>query len=181
MASSRRSTPIMAAYHTRFGATKNPAGSAMTKTIASSRMAGSVRTPYAIPRSEFFVALKSRFTARRCLLNGRLTAARVAARDGADYSAARYSERSAARLAHQSGGLGVASSNLAAPTILTGRFGVRQRSIDQAAAGDELVERGAQLALGSGARTPGRSGNRKQRLTPLIRTRLRCALTDDVR
>jgi hypothetical protein len=27
------------------------------------------------------------------------------------------SERSAARLAHQSGGLGVASSNLAAPTI----------------------------------------------------------------
>ena len=29
---------------------------------------------------------------------------------------ARSSERSAARLAHQSGGLGVASSNLAAPT-----------------------------------------------------------------
>jgi hypothetical protein len=32
------------------------------------------------------------------------------------YSRARASERSAARLAHQSGGLGVASSNLAAPT-----------------------------------------------------------------
>src|SRR4029078_796240 len=30
-------------------------------------------------------------------------------------------ERSAARLAHQSGGLGVASSNLAAPTIHSGR------------------------------------------------------------
>ncbi len=35
----------------------------------------------------------------------------------ADYSPAASTERSAARLAHQSGGLGVASSNLAAPTI----------------------------------------------------------------
>src|SRR5262249_16264221 len=33
-----------------------------------------------------------------------------------DYQRVSLSERSAARLAHQSGGLGVASSNLAAPT-----------------------------------------------------------------
>jgi hypothetical protein len=41
--------------------------------------------------------------------------ASVAPRNGAYYSLG-AAERSAARLAHQSGGLGVASSNLAAPT-----------------------------------------------------------------
>jgi hypothetical protein len=35
---------------------------------------------------------------------------------GADYSPRTSAERSAARLAHQSGGLGVPSSNLGAPT-----------------------------------------------------------------
>src|SRR5215469_15663384 len=51
-------------------------------------------------------------------LGGQTWGRRVAARDPAHYSAGRCSERSAARLAHQSGGLGVASSNLAAPTII---------------------------------------------------------------
>ena len=40
----------------------------------------------------------------------------IALRKAADYSPAASAERSAARLAHQSGGLGVPSSNLGAPT-----------------------------------------------------------------
>ena len=106
----------MATYQAKLGATKMPSGTAMTKMIASSRTAASVLMPSTIPRSEFLVALKSRFTARRNRLCGHAEPVRVAAQDLADYSAARYSERSAARLAHQSGGLGVPSSNLGAPT-----------------------------------------------------------------
>src|SRR5580704_11718932 len=106
----------MATYQAKLGATKMPSGTAMTKMIASSRTAASVLMPSTIPRSEFLVALKSRFTARRNRLSGHAEPVRVAAQDPADYSAARYSERSAARLAHQSGRLGVPSSNLGAPT-----------------------------------------------------------------
>ena len=111
----------MATYQARLGAMTKPIGTASTKAIASSRTAASVLMPSTIPRSEFLVALKIRITARRDWLCGsgstsdRLPA-RVAAQDPDDYSAARYSERSAARLAHQSGGLGVPSSNLGAPT-----------------------------------------------------------------
>ena len=47
---------------------------------------------------------------------GRPNPEAIALRKVADYSPAASAERSAARLAHQSGGLGVASSNLAAPT-----------------------------------------------------------------
>ena len=72
-----------------------------------------------MPRSEFLVALIIRFTALRDGLRGGARPARVAAWEPDDYSAARYSERSAARLAHQSGGLGVPSSNLGAPTTQT--------------------------------------------------------------
>ena len=109
----------MATYHAKLGAMKMPSGTAMAKMIASSRTAASVLMPSAMPRSEFLVALKSRFTARRNRLCGHAEPVRVAAQDLADYSAARYSERSAARLAHQSGGLGVPSSNLGAPTTQT--------------------------------------------------------------
>ena len=109
----------MARYQARLGAMTKPIGTASTKAIASSRTAASVLTPSTIPRSEFLVALKIRFTARRDGLCGAAKPARVAAQDPADYSAARYSERSAARLAHQSGGLGVPSSNLGAPTTST--------------------------------------------------------------
>ena len=55
---------------------------------ASSRTAASVLIPSTIPRSEFLVALKSRFTARRNRLCGHAEPARVAAQDRADYSAA---------------------------------------------------------------------------------------------
>src|ERR1700732_2170485 len=116
MARSTRSTAIIATYQARLGAMKIPIGTANTKAIASSRTAASVLMPSTIPRSEFLVALKSRFTARRDGLCGSARPARVAAQDLDDYSAAQYSERSAARLAHQSGGLGVPSSNLGAPT-----------------------------------------------------------------
>jgi hypothetical protein len=110
------STPIIATYQGGFGAMKKPTGIATARTTVSSRTAASVVTPSTIPRHEFLVALKSRFTARNRLPGTGAIPARVAARGCADYSAARNSERSAARLAHQSGGLGVASSNLAAPT-----------------------------------------------------------------
>lgn len=106
----------MAMYQARLGAMKMPSGTAIANMIASSRTAASVLIPSTIPRSEFLVALKSRFTARRNRLFGHAEPVRVAVQDRADYSAARYSERSAARLAHQSGGLGVPSSNLGAPT-----------------------------------------------------------------
>jgi hypothetical protein len=112
----------MATYQTTLGAMTKPIGTASAKAIASSRTAASVLMPSTIPRSEFLVALKSRFTARRNGLCGGAKPARVAAQDPADYSAARYSERSAARLAHQSGGLGVPSSNLGAPTNKTKDF-----------------------------------------------------------
>src|SRR6204780_546867 len=116
MASTTRSAAIMATYQARLGATKMPIGTPPAKAPAPSRIAASVLTPSTIPRSEFLVALIIRFTARRDVLRGRAKPARVAAETPADYSAARYSERSAARLAHQSGGLGVPSSNLGAPT-----------------------------------------------------------------
>ena len=106
----------MATYQAKLGAMKTPIGTANTKTIASSRMAASVLMPSARPRTEFLVALKSRFTARRAGLCGSAGSPRVAARQTAHYSPGRCSERSAARLAHQSGGLGVPSSNLGAPT-----------------------------------------------------------------
>src|SRR5882672_9088687 len=111
-----RSAAIMATYQARLGAIKKPTGTASAKAIASSRTAASVLMPSTIPRSEFLVALKIRITARRDRLCGGAGPARVAAQDRADYSAPQYSERSAARLAHQSGGLGVPSSNLGAPT-----------------------------------------------------------------
>ena len=44
----------------------------------------------------------------------------IALRGAADYSPVATAERSAARLAHQSGGLGVAGSNPAAPTSPAG-------------------------------------------------------------
>src|ERR1700722_9036546 len=116
-ASTTRSAAIMATYQARLGAMKKPTGTASTKAIASSRTAASVLIPSTIPRSEFLVALKIRITARPDRLCGCAGPARVAAQDPDDYSAARCSERSAARLAHQSGGLGVPSSNLGAPTI----------------------------------------------------------------
>src|SRR3984893_10579799 len=106
----------MATYQARLGAITKPIGTASAKAIASSRTAASVLMPSTIPRSEFLVALKIRITARPDGLCGGTGLARVAAQDPDDYSAARYSERSAARLAHQSGGLGVPSSNLGAPT-----------------------------------------------------------------
>src|SRR5579862_4951226 len=106
----------MATYQARLGAMTMPIGTASSKATASSRTAASVLMPSAMPRSEFLVALIIRFTARRDGLCGRAAAARVAAQDRADYSAPRCSERSAARLAHQSGRLGVPSSNLGAPT-----------------------------------------------------------------
>src|SRR5579862_9848830 len=106
----------MATYQARLGAMTTPIGTASAKATASSRTAASVLMPSAMPRSEFLVALITRFTARRDGLCGRAGAARVAAQDRADYSAARCSERSAARLAHQSGRLGVPRSNLGAPT-----------------------------------------------------------------
>src|SRR5580698_7864738 len=104
-ASRTRSAAIMATYQARLGAMTKPIGTASTNAIASSRTAASVLTPSTIPRSEFLVALKIRFTARQEGLRGRTRPARVAVQDPADYSAAQYSERSAARLAHQSGGL----------------------------------------------------------------------------
>src|SRR5262249_14953041 len=48
--------------------------------------------------------------------NPRLILRALAEKGPSAYSFAQLAERSAARLAHQSGGLGVASSNLAAPT-----------------------------------------------------------------
>ena len=54
----------------RLGAMKKPSGTAIARTIASSRTAASVMTPSTNPRSEFLVALKSRFTARRNRLCG---------------------------------------------------------------------------------------------------------------
>jgi hypothetical protein len=109
----------MATYQAGLGAMTKPIGTPSTKAIASSRIAASVLMPSAMPRSEFLVALMIRFTALRDGLRGGAGPARVAAWNLDDYSAARYSERSAARLAHQSGGLGVPSSNLGAPTTQT--------------------------------------------------------------
>src|ERR1700722_4188302 len=81
-----------------------------------------------MPCSELSVALKMRFTVnpRDESTSGKRAKAPVypayvevsclvPRRDGY-YSPAAISERSAARLAHQSGGLGVPSSNLGAPT-----------------------------------------------------------------
>src|SRR4029077_9657615 len=58
---------------------KTPIGTASPKTIASSRMAASVLMPSAMPRNEFLVALKSRFTARRAGLCGSAGPPHVAA------------------------------------------------------------------------------------------------------
>src|SRR5580692_1560286 len=81
-----------------------------------------------MPCSELSVALKIRFTAnpRGESTSGKRAKAPVYAayvevsclvpRGDGYYSPAAISERSAARLAHQSGGLGVPSSNLGAPT-----------------------------------------------------------------
>ena len=120
-------------------------------------------------------ALKIRITARRGGLCGsgptsdRLPA-RVAAQDPDDYSAPRYSERSAARLAHQSGGLGVPSSNLGAPTILSGRIVACQRGVDQPAAGDEFTQHEPQRVFGSPAGLSGRphgGARHNRRFAPL--------------
>src|SRR6202041_1961417 len=81
-----------------------------------------------MPCSELSVALKMRFTVnpRGESTSGKRAKAPVYAayvevsclvpRGDGYYSPAAISERSAARLAHQSGGLGVPSSNLGAPT-----------------------------------------------------------------
>ena len=61
----------------------------------------------------------------------------IALRKAADYSPAALTERSAARLAHQSGGLGVASSNLAAPTNKT----PKNKGFPQVAAASERVRK----------------------------------------
>src|SRR5580700_790209 len=174
MARRTRSAAIMATYQARLGAMTKPIGTASTKAIASSRTAASVLTPSTIPRSEFLVALKSRFTARSGVLRGSARSARVAAQDPADYSAAQYSERSAARLAHQSGGLGVPSSNLGAPTILPGNIVARQRSVDQPAAGDKLIQHEPQRVFGGPAGLSGRprrSARHNRRFAPLGRSR----------
>src|SRR6202161_944238 len=118
----------MATYQAGLGAMTKPIGTASTKAIASSRTAASVLMPSTIPRSEFLVALKIRITARPDRLCGSAGSARVAAQDPDDYSAARCSERSAARLAHQSGGLGVPSSNLGAPTKYSNKNNDRRPS-----------------------------------------------------
>src|SRR5580700_4121418 len=164
----------MATYQARLGAMIKPTGTASTKAIASSRTAASVLMPSTIPRSEFLVALKIRITARRHGLCGSAGPARVATSDPDDYSAAQYSERSAARLAHQSGGLGVPSSNLGAPTILPGRIFARQRRVDQPAAGDKLTQHEPQRILRHLARLNGRphgSARHKCRFTPPLRSR----------
>src|SRR5580692_3834341 len=87
-----------------------------------------------MPCSELSVALKIRFTAnpRGESTSGKRTKAPVYAayvevsclvpRGDGYYSPGAISERSAARLAHQSGGLGVPSSNLGAPTNKTRHF-----------------------------------------------------------
>src|SRR5580700_18976 len=173
-ASTTRSAAIMATYQARLGAMTKPTGTASAKAIASSRTAASVLMPSTIPRSEFLVALKIRITARRDELYGSAGPARVAAQDADDYSAARYSERSAARLAHQSGGLGVPSSNLGAPTILPGGIVARQCSVDQPAAGDEFIQHEPQRVFGGPAGLSGRprrSARHNRRFAPLGRSR----------
>src|SRR6516165_12228728 len=80
-------------------------------------------------------ALRPRLWHRRVYCDGALRAAlgrskpeAIALRRAAHYSPPASAERSAARLAHQSGGLGVASSNLAAPTIESKTYLERQLS-----------------------------------------------------
>src|SRR5580700_10959653 len=130
----------MATYQARLGATTMPIGRASASAIASSRTAASVLMPSTMPRSEFLVALKIRLTAGQNPGAGCAVPPRVAAQGPVPYSARQYSERSAARLAHQSGGLGVPSSNLGAPTIWPGRIVARQHGVHQLSAGDELTQ-----------------------------------------
>ena len=141
----------MATYQARLGAMKMPSGTASTKSdrLLADRGLGFDAVGNPAQRVLGRAENSHHGAARRLWERPPATVpARVAAQDPDDYSAARYSERSAARLAHQSGGLGVPSSNLGAPTILPGRDRCPPAAaVDQPAAGDELVQHEPQRRL----------------------------------